>query len=112
MRYFKKEEFRMGNEIVFDEMDQDFLCLLDELRRYVDEPLHINSSYRSESYNLSVNGSPNSQHLTGNAVDLHCTTAAFRKKIVHLSLDLGLSVGVAKTFVHIDNREGQILFTY
>ena len=112
MKYFSKEEFRMGNENVFDKMDNDFLCLLDELRLYVEEPLHITSSYRSESYNKSIGGSKKSQHLKGNAVDLSCDNGTLRKKIVHVGLDLGLSVGVAKTFIHVDNRDKQIVFTY
>jgi uncharacterized protein YcbK (DUF882 family) len=112
MIYFEEEEFKMGNEIVFDKMQEDFLCLLDDLRVYVKEPLHITSSYRSESYNKSVGGSKTSQHLTGNAVDLHCNNGKLRRKIVQNALELGLSVGVAKNFIHIDNRLRQIVFTY
>ena len=112
MRYFDKEEFRMGNEIVFDEMQKELLQLLDDLRDLVNEPLHINSSYRSLEYNQSIGGSKNSQHLIGNAVDLHCTNGLLRMKIVENALALGLTCGVAKTFVHIDNRLNQIVFAY
>ena len=121
MIYFKESEFKMGNEIVFDNMQEDFLCLLDDLRLYVKEPLIINSSYRSLEYNEIIQKRVNkdytpysskSKHLTGIAVDLHCTNGALRLKIVHNALDLGLSVGIGKTFIHVDNRSKQIIFTY
>ena len=112
MRWFKENEFRMGNENVFDKMNYEFLDVLDDLRECVNEPLYITSSYRSESYNRSIGGSKKSQHLTGNAVDLSCDNGALRCKIVENALALGLSVGVAKTFVHVDNRLRQIVFTY
>jgi uncharacterized protein YcbK (DUF882 family) len=102
----------MGNENVFDKMDRNLLLQLDELRGLVNEPLKINSSYRSLDYNRSIGGSTKSQHLTGNAVDFHCDNGTLRGKIVHHALNLGLTCGVAKTFVHIDNRDNQIVFTY
>lgn len=112
MRYFQELEFKMGNEIVFDKMNTDFLELLDNLRECVSEPLHINSSYRSKTYNDLIGGSKNSQHLTGNAVDLHCDNGTLRLKIIENALAIGLTVGIAKNFVHIDNRLKQIEFTY
>ena len=112
MKYFKETEFVMGKELVFDKMDSDFLKLLDDLRECVNEPLHVNSSYRSVDYNKSVGGSSKSQHLSGNAVDLKCNNGALRLKIVENALALGLTCGVAKSFVHIDNRISQIVFTY
>ena len=112
MKYFKESEFVMGKELVFDKMDIDFLKLLDDLRECVSEPLHISSSFRSEEYNKSVGGSSNSQHLIGNAVDLKCNNGVLRLKIVENALALGLTVGVAKNFVHIDNRVSQIVFAY
>jgi uncharacterized protein YcbK (DUF882 family) len=102
----------MGDKNVFDKMDSDLLHRLDLLRGLVSEPLNINSSYRSKEYNKSVGGSKNSQHLKGKAVDLHCNNSTLRAKIVRYALELDLTCGVAKTFVHIDNRDNQIVFTY
>jgi len=112
MKYFKENEFVMGTENVFDKMDSDLLKKLDSLRELVNNPLYITSSYRSESYNASVGGSQRSQHLKGNAVDLSCNNGDLRANIVKNALSLGLSVGVAKTFIHIDNRPNQIVFSY
>jgi uncharacterized protein YcbK (DUF882 family) len=112
MRYFNKKEFVMGDENVFHKMDADLLHRLDLLRGLVNEPLSVTSSFRSKDYNESVGGSTRSQHLTGNAVDLQCNNSTLRAKIVKYALELDLTCGVAKTFVHIDNRDNQIVFTY
>tara|TARA_R110000823_G_C15710849_1_gene477538 strand:- start:52 stop:360 length:309 start_codon:yes stop_codon:yes gene_type:complete len=102
----------MGGENVFNEMDSIFLTRLDLLRALVNEPLSITSSFRSEDYNSSVGGSKTSYHLKGRAVDLKCNDGVSRRKITQSALKLGLSVGVAKNFIHIDNRTNQIVFTY
>ena len=53
---------------------------LEELRRRWnniygegDDPIIINSGYRSEAVNKAVGGAPNSNHLTGCAVDINVT---------------------------------------
>ncbi len=112
MIFFKESEFVMGNENVFHEMNSDFLIRLDELRKLVDEPLIITSSYRSIDYNKSVGGASKSQHLIGNAADLACNNGILRAKIIYNALSLGMSVGAAKGFVHVDGRKLQVLFTY
>ena len=121
MRYFKESEFKMGKELVFDKMNVNFLCLLDDLRELVNEQLHVNSSYRSIDYNEKVQKEANknykpysskSKHMEGIAVDLKCNNGALRLKIVENALALGLTCGVAKSFVHIDNRISQIVFAY
>ena len=39
--------------------------------RYKETPIIINSGYRSPAVNKAVGGAPNSNHLTGCAVDIH-----------------------------------------
>ena len=112
MRNFKETEFVMGKTNVFNMMCPTLLNKLDQLRDLVREPLTINSSYRSEEYNKSIGGRPKSQHLLGNAVDIHCDNSVLRHKIVTEAGSLGLTIGVAKTFVHVDNRELPIMFLY
>ena len=112
MKYFKDTEFVMGKENVFSKMDADLLYKLDLLRGLVNRPLKLNSSYRNEKYNKAANGAKNSKHLTGNAVDIHCKDVILRAKIVKHALYLGMSCGVSNFFVHVDNRKGQIMFTY
>jgi len=111
----------MGDENVFNKMDSDLLHRLDLLRELVSEPLRVNSSYRSVEYNEGVQKAANknyvpysskSQHLKGKAIDLHCNNGTLRAKIVKHALELDLTCGVAKTFVHIDNRDNQVVFSY
>lgn len=110
LKYFKKEEFKMGKEVVFDKMDPIFLKLLDELRELVGEPLIVNSSYRSKLYNKAVGGSENSLHLKGKAVDLRCNNGTLRAKIIKNALNLGLSCGVYNMWIHVDSRKFQIVY--
>jgi len=43
---------------------------LEEVRKAVGMPLHINSAYRSPEANKKVNGKPSSQHCKGAAADI------------------------------------------
>ena len=112
LKYFKPSEFIMGDEEVYHLMDTIFLETLDELRYMVCEPIHITSSYRSPAYNKSVNGSKGSFHLKGRAVDIACTDSRSRMVIIREALKLGMTVGVAGAFLHLDDRDYQIVFTY
>ena len=40
------------------------------LREWADHPIRINSMYRCEELNTALNGSLNSQHIQGYAIDL------------------------------------------
>ena len=97
-----------------------FLALLESLRVLCDVPFQINSACRSNEHNewLLSRGypaSPNSWHLMGKqlgdgsrsdtiAVDVACTDSHLRHIIVQVALDRGWTVGVAKTFLHLDAR--------
>ena len=110
MIYFDESEFRMGGLIVFDKMDTAFLVKLDTLRGRCGFPFILNSTYRSPEYNTSIGGAPNSKHMEGIAADIQCIGSKERAILVKNALDLGLTVGVYKNFVHVDNRDDQIMF--
>ena len=112
LRYFHEDEFIMGDENVYDHMDDIFRHTRDELRHCSGVPMKITSSYRSPSYNKGVGGAKKSMHLQGRAVDISCTNSHDRMIILKEALSLGLTVGVAGTFLHLDDRDYQIVFTY
>ncbi len=49
------------------------LNIKEKIKNKNDEPIIINSGYRSSQVNKAVGGAPNSNHLTGCAVDIHVT---------------------------------------
>lgn len=112
LRYFRPSEFKMGSVNVFDKMQPEFLAKLDQLRESCGVPLVITSSYRSVSYNKRIGGASNSMHIRGRAVDVVCKDSGTRAKIMRSALDLGLTVGVMRYALHIDNRLEQIVFHY
>lgn len=64
----------------------------------------ITSARRCAHWNKRVGGSPRSQHLTGNAVDVHMRAADIAA-FVALAEKFGFhGIGTGLTFVHIDAR--------
>ena len=51
------------------------LCsdILEPLHDNIDKPIIIDSAFRSAAVNHAVGGVPNSQHLLGQAADIHCS---------------------------------------
>ncbi len=86
---------------------------LDAFREALGRPVYLNSAARSKKHNKAVGGHPRSLHVyddpyhpTGGccAVDVRCLDGDLRAEIVKTALQLGFSCGVAKIFVHIDDR--------
>lgn len=83
---------------------------LQPLREKAGVPFSLTSAYRTEAYNKSIGGSPNSQHMLGKAFDIVWTVAlkkkfgtqeAFKKFCIENGVK---GFGHYKTFVHIDWR--------
>lgn len=87
----------------------ELMSMLEKLRAYGGFTVHINSGYRSPSYNRKIGGASKSQHTLGTAADIvvkknEKTVSA--KKICCLCQDLGFK-GVAyisESAVHVDMR--------
>lgn len=56
--------------------------VLDPAREQFDRPVAINSGYRCQKHNLEVGGVANSQHLRGEAADIHCADNERLAKII------------------------------
>ena len=93
-----------------------FLDALNNLREKLGHALHINSACRCLEHNAAVGGKGKSFHIinakeitgmTGAcAVDVSILGWANKKRDAFLKIvrEDGWSVGVAKTFIHIDRR--------
>ena len=58
-----------------------------------DEPIVINSGYRSPEVNKAVGGAPNSNHLTGCAVDIRCKGIEQAIRYAFIFLDISEESG-------------------
>lgn len=112
LRYFTAADFRLKGRDVSGDMNPDFLIKLDTCRDMCGFPFVVTSSYRSPEENRRVGGALGSMHLKGRAVDIRCSDGAQRWKIVKAAVALGLSVGIMQNAVHLDDREGPIVFHY
>lgn len=102
-----------GSSPVF--LSQTLVDILENIRVHFGQPLHINSGYRTVSYNNSVkNSSKKSQHMNGLAADVwvegHTPVEVYAYAETLLGNHGGL--GIYNTFVHIDVRADKSRFDY
>ena len=94
-------------------MQPAFMRKLELLRVLWGKPLVVTSGARCVLWNAHVGGSPHSQHLEGNAADLHLEEPGDGPKLAALAEKVGLGgIGLARAFIHVDNREEPARWTY
>lgn len=107
INYFKPSEFASkGAPESGVCMNQRFVELLDYIRKEWNEPLVINSGYRTKQHNQKVGGAENSPHRYGRAVDIKTFgwNTSKRERFAKLCKSVGMTgFGDSVTFVHIDN---------
>ena len=108
MEYFERSDFdcqETGN----NEMCDYFLKKLDALRGDCGFPFIVMSGYRDPSHSIEAAkvaaGKKLGTHAQGIAADIKVSGGAERLAIVKHASAMGMSVGVAKTFVHVDTRK-------
>ena len=102
---FQISEFACNDGTIFILIDKRMAELLQELRDVVNCPVLIISAYRNPEYNRRVNGSPNSQHLLGKAVDIQVEGYS-PEDIAHIGRSVGFTgIGIYTTFTHLDVRD-------
>ena len=80
------------------------------LRNHLGKPIQINSAWRSEEYNASVNGVKDSQHIMGRAADIVVRdlnpTEVYNtiEELIEKGDMLQGGLGLYDTFVHYDIR--------
>ena len=105
-KFFKLEDFDC-KETGENKMDVEFIKALDYLRQVCNFPFIVTSGFRSESHSAEKRKSKGGTHTMGIAADIRVSGGAQRMAIVKHASALGMSVGVAKTFVHVDTRKSE-----
>jgi len=107
-KYFSLAEFECKCGCGVNKADFDLIDILDKIRHDLHKPLIINSGYRCPQHNRDAGGAKSSFHLSGLAIDVSTKNLDANElwELVSRLLDEGLSIGVSKTFVHLDGRSG------
>jgi uncharacterized protein YcbK (DUF882 family) len=84
---------------------------LQVVRDILNKPIKITSGYRTPAHNKAVGGSPKSQHITGNAVDI--VVSGMTPKQVQTALkNWSGGMGLGTTFTHLDTRPTKTRWSY
>lgn len=85
---------------------------LQPIRNYIDKPMNISSGYRSPRLNGHplINGAPNSQHTTGQAVDFTIkgmTPKQIIEKVKGSGVEFDQLINEHNIWVHISYNKGK-----
>lgn len=85
---------------------------LQPIRNYIDKPMNISSGYRSPRLNGHplINGAPNSQHVTGQAVDFTIkgmTPKQIIEKVKGSGVEFDQLINEHNIWVHISYNKGK-----
>lgn len=104
--YFHEYEFDSPDlEGSGKRMNPDFIKKLNEARHLAGIPFIINSGYRTQEYNDSLdNSKPDSSHIKGLAVDIAVGNSRHRFIILKALIEVGFTrIGIGKGFIHVDD---------
>lgn len=107
--HFNRSEFACKCGCDFDTVDVATLNVLEDIRRHFNAQITVTSGCRCETYNKTVGGKKNSQHLRGRAADIQVedhSPIEVKEYAEYIMPDWG-GIGLYKTFVHIDTRTGK-----
>ncbi len=113
-KFFRLEEFNCTHTNK-NEMDHEFLAKLDLLREKCGFPFRITSGWRDATHPSEVRKAEpgTGTHCQGIAADIAVSNGFERMNIVHEAIKMGFSIGVARTFVHVDDRKTTpVMWTY
>ena len=106
MRYFKLSDFdcqETGN----NEMSEEFLEKLDDLRHVCGFPFIITSGYRDQTHSIEARKAKAGTHARGIASDIRINNGNEAYQIIKHAQSMGFNgIGVAKSFIHVDIRQG------
>lgn len=108
---FKVKEFASKDNSDKVLIDTELVTLLQRIRDHFNSPVVITSAYRTISYNASVGGSSNSNHVKGKAADIQVRGVSpvivgmFAQSIN--AGGIGVYAYTTGGFVHVDTRTVQ-----
>ena len=113
MSYFKLSDFdcqETGN----NEMSEEFLEKLDELRHKCGFPFIITSGYRDKTHSIEARKAKAGTHARGIASDIRINNGNEAYDIIKHAQSMGFNgIGVAKSFIHVDIRQGMpVIWSY
>jgi uncharacterized protein YcbK (DUF882 family) len=113
MRHFKIEEFDCS-ETGENDMDDEFLHKLDDLRELLGFPFVVTSGFRSVKHSKEIVKEAPGWHTRGKAADIRVSSGMARFRLVQAAIEHGFTgIGVAKTFIHLDTRDTpSVMWTY
>tara|TARA_R110002153_G_scaffold97193_2_gene231866 strand:+ start:365 stop:721 length:357 start_codon:yes stop_codon:yes gene_type:complete len=118
MKFFDLSEFDCSHTGA-NEMDEEFLAYVEELRGACGFPFQITSGYRHETHPEEARKDSPGFHSKGVACDIRVSNGVQRRTIVDQAIRFGFAgIGVANTFVHVDERSltpgnwSDVLWTY
>lgn len=106
-QHFKAEEFRCKDGTKEFLWAIELLEVLETIRNHFNEPVIINSGYRTPTWNTKVGGAKNSYHVKGMAADIRVKNVSPKKVAEFTSKYMKDHGGVIcyTNFVHVDVRE-------
>lgn len=103
-KYFSLDEF-VCSETGEQDMCPEFLKALSHLRQICDFPFVITSGFRSKNHSVEKAKKTPGVHTLGIAADIKVYGGQQRLAVLKHASAMGMSVGVAKSFVHVDTRK-------
>lgn len=105
-----------------ENMEDEFMELLQEARTIADIPFRITSGFRTQAYHDDLGrrgyktSKSRSAHQDGYAADIACTNSQTRWLIINSLLLAGFNrIGIGSTFLHVDNgpkKTSNLIWTY
>jgi len=104
---FFRHEFECNCGCGFDVVDVELVGLLERIRGHFKSPLTISSGARCLSWNQSVGGSLNSQHLLGKAADISVKGVSEQEVADFAEETMPDRGGIGRyvNFIHVDVRD-------
>ena len=113
-RYFKRSEFDCAHT-GRNQISDAFVRRLDELRHRCGFPFNVTSGYRDRRHPAESAKSAPGQHSRGIAVDIRVNNALERRILLDNAVKMCFNgIGIAKTFIHVDDRDSDepVAWTY